>query len=56
MTQGKCDVCGKIKELEPKRKKFLNVPDDYLTLCLACREKVDTRCAVSHMGKNHEKE
>lgn len=49
MPQGKCDVCGKIKELEPPRLKLLNVPDDYLMLCLECREKVNS------LGKNHAK-
>ena len=55
MTQGKCDVCGKFKELEPPRKKLLNVPDDYLMLCLQCRAKVGARSAVSTHGEKHAK-
>ena len=53
MPKGKCDVCGKIKELEPPRKKFLDVPDDYMTLCLECRALQNTRRSVSTQSTSH---
>lgn len=52
-TQGKCDVCGKFKELEPPREKFHNVSDDYLMLCLACRAKVNSIGKTGIHARHH---